>query len=58
MEQVLQLSQMVTSSKIHNINIMYKLLLSIALFFSIVNVKAQKEKYNMAEDSGKIDSVL
>jgi len=37
---------------------MYKLLLSIALFFSIVNVKAQKEKYNFPEDFGKMETTV
>lgn|GEM_PF-3478689 len=46
------------SSKIHNINIMYKLLLSIAFLFSIINVKAQKEKYNFPEDFGKTETVV
>jgi hypothetical protein len=37
---------------------MYKLLLSIALFFSIINVKAQKEKYNLPEDFGKTETTV
>ena len=58
MAQVLQLSQMVTSSKTHKNNIMYKLILSTVLLFSHTFVSAQKEKYNMTEDFGKTDSVL
>ena len=37
---------------------MYKLLLLIAFLFSIINVKAQKEKYNFPEDFGKTETTV
>ncbi len=37
---------------------MHKLLLSIAFLFSIINVKAQKEKYNFPEDFGKKETTV
>ena len=46
------------SSKIHNINIMYKLLLSITLLFSLSHVNAQKEKYNLPEEFGKTETTI
>lgn len=37
---------------------MYKLVLSIVLLFSINHVNAQKEKYNMPEDFGKTETTV
>jgi hypothetical protein len=49
---------MVILSKHHKNNMMYKLVLSIALLFSINHVNAQKEKYNMPEDFGKMETTV